>query len=231
MRVFVLLFVGLLVMQQNIVLATLSITTIAGQSGEIGDGGDGGYAIHAHFSAPSGVAVDSAGNIYVADKYNFKIRKIEKTTGLISTFAGTGEQGSKGDGNAALAAQLDIPEKIAMDKSSNSLYICEQRQNTIRIVRDGIITTYVGDGTQGAGGDGGAASSAQLNDPSGLSVSTIGNLPSYTQCIQLTPTLYISFFFSYTQWIHLTPTRSILCCQSRYPLYCRHPKQQNPSGR
>ena len=173
----VLHFLGLLLvglMQHNPVLASLSIATIFGQSGEVGDGGDGGAAIHAHFSAPSGVALDGAGNTYVADKYNFRIRKIEKTTGLISTYAGTGEQGSKGDGGAATLAQLDIPEKITIDSKSNVLYMCEQRQNTIRMIRDGIITTYVGDGTQGSAGDGGAATSAQLNDPTGVAIDAIG---------------------------------------------------------
>ena len=93
--------------------------------------------------------MDAAGNTYIADKYNFKIRKIDKSTGIISTYAGTGEQGTLGDGGAATAAQLDIPENIVIDASNNILYMCEQRQNTIRMIRDGIISTYVGDGTQG----------------------------------------------------------------------------------
>ncbi len=83
------------------------ITTVAGKT-EIGFGGDGGPATEALFNFPSAVAVDGAGNIYIADTSNHRIRKVD-TEGMISTFAGTGEQGFSGDGGLATEAQLSAP--------------------------------------------------------------------------------------------------------------------------
>ncbi len=90
------------------------LTTIAG-SGILGDSGDGGAATAATLSAPSGVAVDAVGNVYIADRYNKKIRKVTVSTGIITTFAGVGYFGFSGDGGAATLASLDNPYDVVLD--------------------------------------------------------------------------------------------------------------------
>ncbi len=137
--------------------------------------GDGGLATAAQLRDPSGVAVDSAGNLYIADSVNNRIRKVS-TSGLITTVAGTGIGGFSGDGGPATAAQLSAPRGVAVDSAGN-LYIADSENFRIRKVRSsGIITTVAGNGTSGYSGDGGAATAAQLNQPSGVVRDSAGNL-------------------------------------------------------
>ena len=158
----------------RMVSSTGIITTIAG-TGTVGNSGDGGAATSAQLYYPTGVSVDISGNVYIADQYNHKIRKVT-SAGIITTLAGTGTAGYNGDGNAATSAQLNYPMAVSVDVSGN-VYIAEGGNNKIRMVTSsGIITTIAGTGTIGSSGDGGAATSAQLNGPAGVSVDISGNV-------------------------------------------------------
>ena len=113
-----------------------------------------------------GVAVDSNGNIYIADTYNNRIRKVNSTTGIITTIAGNGTGGYSGDGGIATNATLYHPFGVAVDSNGN-IYIADHNNNRIRKVNSttGIITTIAGNGTAGYSGDGGIATNAQLYYP------------------------------------------------------------------
>jgi uncharacterized protein (TIGR03437 family) len=148
------------------------ITTVAG-NGTPGFSGDSGPATSIQLSAPSGVAVDSAGNLYIADTNNNRIRKV--SGGIITTVAGNGTLGFSGDGGPATSAQLKEPYGVTVDSAGN-LYIAEPYDNRIRKISGGIITTLAGNGTSGFSGDGGPATSAQLAFPVGIAVDTAGNL-------------------------------------------------------
>jgi trimeric autotransporter adhesin len=150
---------------------SLSLTAGVGSSGRAGDGGP---ATAAQFDHPSGVAVDSAGNLYIADSGNNRIRKVT-TAGMASTIAGGGT-GKLGDGGLATAAYLSNPTGVAVDSAGN-LYIADSRHHRIRkVTKAGIISTVAGDGTQGYSGDGGLATAAQLRLPNGVAVDSAGNL-------------------------------------------------------
>ena len=149
------------------------ITTIAG-IGRQGFSGDGGPATSAALSEPQGVAIDSAGNIYIADFGNARVRRIN-TAGIISTVAGNGNSVYSGDGGPATSAAL-TPAGISVDAAGN-LYIADSGNGRIRKVSPaGIITTVAGNGKQGFAGDGGPAISAELFSPSAVLVDGSGNL-------------------------------------------------------
>ena len=149
------------------------MSTFAGNSVP-GNGGDGGTPTAAQLNAPQGVAVDTAGNVYVADTQNHKIRKI--SGGVISTFAGNGTPGFSGDGGAATAAALSYPFGVAADVAGN-VFIAEFGNSRVRKVdTNGIITTFAGTGVNGYNGDGGAAVNAQLNGPQAVAVDLPGNV-------------------------------------------------------
>jgi trimeric autotransporter adhesin len=151
-----------------------SIRVIAGV-GSYGFSGDGGPAIAAQLNYPSGMAIDSADNLYIADSGNYRIRKIT-TAGIISTVVGNGTRGYCGDGGPATAAQLNGAVDIAIDSSGN-LFIADMHNHKIRRVTPaGIISTVVGNGTEGYGGDGGPATAAQLGYPIGVAVDSASNL-------------------------------------------------------
>ncbi|MFE6094008.1 RICIN domain-containing protein [Streptomyces massasporeus] len=150
------------------------ISTYAG-NGSPGALGDGGPAVSAQLKNPREVAVDGAGDLYIADAGNHRIRKVT-VDGKISTFAGTGTASSGGDGGLATAAQVNSPLGVAVDSAGN-LYICEHGGHRVRkVTTDGKISTYAGNGSPGALGDGGPAVSAQLRHPVGLAVDGAGNL-------------------------------------------------------
>ena len=150
------------------------ITTVAGNTTR-GYSGDGGSALNAELHAPSGVAVDSAGNVFIADSGNARIRKVS-SSGIITTVAGNGTQGYAGDGEQATSAELQYPSGIAIDFADN-LYIADLGNNRIRkIASNGIMSTIAGNGVQGYSGDGGSAPNAELNRPNSLSVDSSGNV-------------------------------------------------------
>ncbi len=151
-----------------------TIITVAG-SGQYDDTGDGALAINASMKSPSGVDVDSSGNLYIADTFNNKIRKVDKD-GIITTVAGSGMYGFTGDDGPAIQAQIDSPSDVAVDRLGN-LYISDYGNQRIRKVRiDGTITTIAGDGTDGFAGDGGPARNAQLYFPYGIVADTAGSV-------------------------------------------------------
>ena len=150
------------------------ITTVAG-NGLWGYDGDNGPALQARLKIPRGVAVDSAGNIYIADTYNYRIRKVD-ANGIITTVAGDGTRGYGGDGGPARQGSLRWPMGIAVDHEGN-IFIADYGNNRIRKVdRTGIITTVAGNGVEGYSGDGGPAIQANLGYPDGVATDSIGNL-------------------------------------------------------
>jgi uncharacterized protein (TIGR03437 family) len=162
---------------QRIRVVTLSngqINTYAGNRTE-GYSGDGGAAINAELNTPTGLAVDTSGNLYIADTLNSVIRKVTPA-GTISTVAGNGIQGYAGDGGLATAAELYYPQAVAVDASGN-LYIADTQNNRVREVNTaGIISTVAGNGTFGYSGDGSWAVNAQITAPVGLAVDSLGSL-------------------------------------------------------
>ena len=161
-----------------------TITTVAGsgETGAFGGGfsGDGGPATEALLAGPEDVAVDGAGNLFIADWSNYRIRKVD-SAGTITTMAGTGESGFSGDGGPAVQAQLAIPTGVAVDGAGN-LFIADTGNYRIRKVNSaGTITTVAGSGETGAfgggfSGDGGPATEALLGGTTGVAVDGAGNL-------------------------------------------------------
>jgi uncharacterized protein (TIGR03437 family) len=150
------------------------IATIAGD-GASTYSGDGGLATAAGVN-PRGVVVDGAGNIYIADIANSRVRKVT-LSGSISTVAGSGVAGYSGDGGAAVTAMLSGPQAVALDASGN-LVIADTQNRRIRSVNasTGIITTIAGTGVQGFSGDGGLATAAMVWQPVDLAVDAAGNI-------------------------------------------------------
>ena len=150
------------------------VTAFAGSS-TFGYGGDGGPATAALFSGICAVSVDSAGNVYVADTYNNRVRKIS-TTGIVTTIAGTGTAGYSGDNGPATAAQLSGPFGVVVDPAGN-VHIADQGNNRVRVVSPtGTITTEAGTGVAGNGGDGGDPLLATLAAPASLALDSAGTL-------------------------------------------------------
>lgn len=150
-----------------------TITTFAG-NGAGGFSGDGGQATNAQLNNPFGVEVDAIGQVYIADKDNHRIRKVD-LSGVITTIAGTYRRGSAGDGGPAILAQLFHPSRVRI-AATGEIYIADYSNHKIRMIDTaGLIATYAGS-VQGYGGDGAAATSAQLNFPYDMALSGDGNL-------------------------------------------------------
>ncbi|OKH96168.1 RICIN domain-containing protein [Streptomyces uncialis] len=150
------------------------ISTIAG-TGVAGFTGDNESAVAAQLKHPYGIAVDSSGTLYFSDYSNHRVRKVT-TDGKISTVAGTGVAGYRGDNGPAVSAQLNCPREVTVD-SAGTLYITDASNHRVRkVTADGNISTVAGTGVAGSGGDGGPATSAQLNKPHGLAVDSSGTL-------------------------------------------------------
>ena len=154
--------------------ATGVITTVAGGGSSLGDSGP---ATSASLNLPRGVAVDASGNLYIADRSNHRIRRVDDATGVITTVAGTGAVGFSSDGGPATSASLNSPRGVAVDASGN-VYIADTNNHRIRRVdgATGVITTVAGDGTFGFSGDSDPATSASLGFPRGVAVDASGNL-------------------------------------------------------
>lgn len=174
---------------REIVASTGNIQTIAG-NGLFGFTGDGGPAASATLSAPAGVAIDNSGDIFIADSGNNVIREISDTSSVITTIAGVGAPGYTGDGGPASHAMLDQPSAVAVDAFGN-LLIADTVNNTIREVycvtgasgctpptdeTAGYIYTVAGNGIAGFSGDGGSATTAELQQPTGVSVDSAGDI-------------------------------------------------------
>jgi sugar lactone lactonase YvrE len=151
-----------------------AMAVVAG-TGKPGSGGDGGPATAAQLKDPHGIAVDGAGNIYVADSPNHRIRRIEPG-GIITTVAGTGKAGFSGDGGPATAAQLNRPRNLIV-APDGALIIADTDNHRIRRVDGaGSITTIAGSGSAQPAGDGGPATAAGFTDPRDVALDHDGNL-------------------------------------------------------
>ena len=164
--------------------ATGDIAAVAG-TGVEGFSGDGGPATQARLNTPGSIVLDGAGNLYIADSGNDRVRKVDAQTGIITTVAGTGVEGFSGDGGLATQARLNIPRAmtlargggLAVDGAGN-LYITDGGNHRVRKVdaQTGIITTVAGTGAYGDSGDGGLATRARLSGPGSIAVDGTGNL-------------------------------------------------------
>lgn len=151
------------------------ISTVAG-NGSSGFSGDGGPAIAAQLNYPTGIAIDKKGDVYIADANNKRIRKVDGTTGIITTIVGVGTAGFSGDGGPAITAEISGQASLVFDTAGN-LYIGDGGNGRIRKVDTfGIITTIAGDGNWGFGGDGGPATSAQLSGLEAMHFDKYNNL-------------------------------------------------------
>jgi len=162
---------------RKVTAADGKINTIAG-TGTAGYSGDGAAAASAQLNSPYGIALDGAGNVYVADRLNHRIRKITAVDGKIATIAGNGVQGYSGDGGPATAAQLFVPHAVAVDAGGNNIYIADWQNHRLRKITtaDGKIATIAGNGGANYSGDNGPAAAAQLEYPTALSLDATGNL-------------------------------------------------------
>lgn len=152
------------------------ITSFAG-TGQPGFGGDGGPAMAALLNQPFHCSQDAAGNLYIADTFNHRIRKVDARTGRITTVAGNGVKGYAGDGGPALRASLDEPYGVLPDRAGN-LFIVDRLNAVIRRVdaRTGVITTYAGNGVKDYSGDGGPAHEAGMREPNAIDFDPQENL-------------------------------------------------------
>ena len=164
-----------------------AITVVAG-SGTQGYSGDGGPATSAELNAPMSVAVARDGTLYIADAGNQRIRAVQG--GNITTFAGNGARGFAGDGGLATAAALNHPVALALD-TTGAVLVCDQGNERVRRISSGQIATVAGNGVQGFAGDGGTATSAELNEPSGVAASNDGRIfiaDTDNQCVRVVNT-------------------------------------------
>lgn len=155
----------------NGVISTLAGTGVAGYNLDIGGRSSGSATLN----NPNGVTMDSVGNFFIADQSNNRVRKV-KTNGFVYTVAGNGTASFSGDGAPATNANLNSPAAVAVDAAGNLLIADQSNQRIRKMDTNGIITTIAGNGTAAYSGDGGAATNASLNNPSGLAVDVIGNI-------------------------------------------------------
>jgi DNA-binding beta-propeller fold protein YncE len=157
------------------------ITTCAG-CGEAGYSGDGGAATRARFNEPYGIAVDNAGNIYVADRHNHCVRRVDGASGIVTTFAGNGSSGFAGDGGPASRAGMVEPNGLAFDPAQKRLFIADVADHRVRVVdlasdlASGIIRTFAGTGEGRHSGDGGPANAAGIYGARAVKVATDGTV-------------------------------------------------------
>ena len=153
------------------------IVSIIAGTGEIGYSGDGVLAKNAKLNSPTGLTLDGKGNLFISDSGNERVRKVDLTTGIISTIAGTGVNGFSGDGSLAIKSQLSNPIGLAVDDQGD-LFIVDRNNNRIRKINmsTGIISTIAGTGEAGFSGDGDLARNALLSNPTGLAFNSDGDL-------------------------------------------------------
>jgi hypothetical protein len=154
---------------------TQVITTVAG-TGEAGYSGDGGPATEATMDNIYSLTVDANGDIYIVDRFNAAVRKIDAATGIITTVAGTGEPGYSGDGGPGSQAQMREPNDCSLDSKGGLLIADIQDQRVRRLdLSTGTIDTFAGDGEKRRAGDGGPATAASLMGPRAVCMDTKGN--------------------------------------------------------
>jgi sugar lactone lactonase YvrE len=153
------------------------LTTIAG-TGEKGKGGDDGPALKAQFDGPHHLAVTPNGDVYLADTWNNRVRKIDGKTGVITNVAGTGDKGYSGDGGPATKAKFGGIYCLAFDAKGEKMYVADLDNRRIRVVdlSSGIVTTVAGNGEKGVPKDGDDAKSSPLVDPRAVAVDAKGNV-------------------------------------------------------
>jgi DNA-binding beta-propeller fold protein YncE len=158
-------------------LRTGIITTCAG-CGEAGYSGDGGLATRARFNEPYGIAVDQAGNIYVADRHNHCVRRIDGASDIVTTFAGNGTSAFGGDDGPASRAAMVEPNGLALDPAQSRLYIADVADHRVRVVdlASGIIWTFAGTGEAEHTGDGGPATAAGIHGARAVKVAADGTV-------------------------------------------------------
>src|SRR6266496_908202 len=155
------------------------ISTVAG-TGTAGYSGDEGPAVNASLNTPQGINTDDSGNLYIADTYNSRVRKINFATGIITTIAGIGSPSFSGDGGLAIKAGVAYPVSVCVDAMGN-VYIAEVFSGITSRIRKinattGVITTIAGNGIYAYGGDGGPATNASLFNPASVCVDPIGTV-------------------------------------------------------
>lgn len=155
-------------------ITSTTITTIAGIGGIAGYSGDGGPATNALLYQPQALAVDPAGNVFIADTYNCRVREVNALTNTITTVAGTGNCAFTGDG-LAIANGIGYPQGIAVDANDN-LFIGDYNNRVRWVSPNGIMTTVAGTGAGGYSGDGGLATAALFNEPTGVALDTAGDI-------------------------------------------------------
>ena len=153
------------------------VLSVYAGNGTQGFSGDAGPATSAQLDSPEGLALDSSGNLYIADTHNQRIRKVSASLGTITTIAGTGVAGFSGDPSQGITGRLNQPRALALDSSGN-LDIADSNNHCIRqlSLSTGVLRTIAGNGTQGYGGDGGPALGASIDTPTGLAVDSSGNV-------------------------------------------------------
>ncbi len=149
-----------------------TVRVVAG-TGKSGDSGDGGLAVAAELDKPRGVFFSPAGDLYIADTDNHRVRKVD-ASGIITTVAGTGSGGYEGDGGPATAAKIDKPRGLAVDAAGNVLFV-DEGKSSLRVVRhtDGVILAIAGNGSNGYDGDGLPAAGSRLRAPCGLALADV----------------------------------------------------------
>ncbi len=160
---------------RKLTASTGLITTVAGSTGTPAFAGDDGPATEARLGSPADVAIDAIGNLYIADAGNFRIRKVDVSTGFIDTIVGTGTAGDTGDGLAPTSAQIGNVRGIALGPGG-ALYLADTQHHRVRRVAGNTIETVAGTGTAGFDGDGADATDARLRAPDDVIVDASGNL-------------------------------------------------------
>ena len=161
----------------SVLIATGPFMTTAAGTGQQGDSGDGGRATEAALNQPFDVAIDNRGDWYITDTFNHRIRKVDRSSGIITTIAGDGTKGFAGDGGPATTAKLNEPYGIVADDSCN-VFFADRLNFRVRRIdgATGVITTVAGNGSKAYGGDGGPGIDAGLVEPNGVALSRDGKI-------------------------------------------------------